>query len=267
VEDYFQLSAFEKTIARGDWDKYACRVERNTNRILQLFSDYNVSATFFVLGWVAERYPTLIQKIVAQKHELASHGYAHQRATQQTQLEFQNDIVRAKKLLEDLSGQPVVGYRAPSYSVGEKNLWALEEIRNAGYLYSSSIYPIRHDLYGMPNAPRFAFHPDMATELLEVPVTTVVVNGKKYPCGGGGYFRLYPYWISRWALNKVNVDDKEAAVFYFHPWEIDVEQPRISNAPLKSRFRHYLNLNKTEYRLKRLFGDFNWGRMDRIFLQ
>ena len=267
VEDYFQVSAFEKTIKKNEWNKYIWRVESNTDRVLQLFSDNEISATFFVLGWVAERYPGLVKRIVAQNHEVASHGFAHQRVTQLSRKEFIDDIVRSKNILEELSGKQVIGYRAPSYSIGKMNLWALEEIQNAGYLYSSSIYPIKHDLYGMPDAPRFAFRPENLDTLMEIPVTTVEITGKKLPCGGGGYFRLYPYWMSRWALERVNTVDKQSVIFYFHPWEIDVGQPKIKNAPLKSRFRHYLNLGKTESRLKRLLKDFKWGRMDQIFLQ
>ncbi len=265
VEDYFQVSAFERHIQREDWDRLECRVERNTERILALFDAHGVRATFFMLGWLAERYPQLVRRIVEGGHELASHGYAHVRVTQQQLGEFRGDVLRTKKLLEDISGSPVRGYRAASYSIGASNLWALDVLREAGYDYSSSIYPIHHDLYGWPAAPRFAFY-YRETGLLEIPVTTVVFFNKKFPCGGGGYFRLFPYAMSRWALRRVNRHDREPCVFYFHPWEIDTDQPRQTNLSLKTRFRHYLNLGRMERRLARLFGDFRWGRMDQVFL-
>jgi len=265
VEDYFQVSAFEKTLPRSEWDNISHRIVNNTIRILELFSENNIKATFFMLGWVAEHYPDLLKRIVNEGHELASHGYEHIRVTEQSPKEFRNDIIKTKKLLEDLSGAEVKGYRAASYSIGEKNLWAIDELAEAGYVYSSSIYPIKHDLYGMPNAPRFAFRHEKS-QLLEIPITTVMFAGRKFPCGGGGFFRLFPYAYSRWAIHRVNTYDKQSANFYFHPWEIDTEQPRINDAPLKSRFRHYLNLDKMECRLKRLMLDFNWDRMDKIFL-
>lgn len=265
VEDYFQVSAFEPYIARSDWDRWPQRVERNTERVLDLFAGQSVKATFFMLGWVAERYPALVQRIVSEGHELASHGYQHTRVTQQSPAEFQADISRTKALLEDLGGVAVRGYRAASYSIGARNLWALTELAEAGYVYSSSIYPIRHDLYGMPEAPRFAFRPEQATALLEIPVTTIELGGHKLPCGGGGYFRLLPYALSRWAMNRVNRQDGQSCVFYFHPWEIDPAQPRPPGVNVKSRFRHYLNLGRMEQRLQRLLSDFRWDRMDRVF--
>jgi polysaccharide deacetylase family protein (PEP-CTERM system associated) len=266
VEDYFQVSAFEKVINRHDWDSIACRVEANTNRILELFNYNQVKATFFMLGWLAERYPILTRRIVDEGHELASHGYDHTRVINQNPSQFKQDIEKTKKILEDLSGVEVKGYRAASYSIGEKNLWAIEELKNAGYTYSSSIYPVKHDLYGMHKAPRFAFKPRGDDGVLEIPVTTIELFKEKLPAGGGGFFRLYPYFFSRWALRQVNKKDQRPAIFYFHPWEIDVEQPRLHSAPWKSRFRHYLNLDKTEGRLQRLMTDFSWGRMDKIFL-
>lgn len=266
VEDYFQVSAFERVIARDRWEQAPHRVERNTDRILDIFSSHNVKATFFTLGWIAERYPTLIRRIVAQGHELASHGYSHIRATQQPPAEFRADITRAKKILEDIGGVAVRGYRAPSYSIGAANLWALDELKAAGYVYSSSIYPVKHDLYGMPEAPRFVFYPRGNDGILEVPITTLHALGKNWPCGGGGFFRLYPYAISRWALRYVNTHDGQPGMFYFHPWEIDPGQPRQKNLPLKTRVRHYLNLARMENRLHALCRDFAWGRMDEIFL-
>lgn len=266
VEDYFQVSAFEPHIHRSDWDSIPCRVERNMDRILDLFAEEGVHATFFTLGWVAERYPHLIRRIVKEGHELASHGYEHIRVINQEPAAFQADVTRTKQLLEDLGGVEVRGYRAASYSIGEKNLWALDVLHEVGYRYSSSIYPIKHDLYGMPSAPRFAFRPK-PDGILEIPVTTVMVGGRKLPCGGGGYFRLFPYRLSRWAIKRVNDQDRQACLFYFHPWEIDPDQPRQQGLPLKTRFRHYLNLGRTEGRLRQLLQDFRWDRMDRVFLK
>ena len=266
VEDYLHVSAFEKHIRRQDWEALPCRVERNTDRVLALFADHGVKATFFMLGWVAERYPDLVRRIVAAGHELASHGYSHVRVTQQTPDEFRDDVVRTKRLLEDLSGREIRGYRAASYSIGAKNLWALAILQETGHRYSSSIYPIRHDLYGMPRAPRFPFHPNEGGELLEIPITTVALFNQKLPCGGGGYFRLLPYGWSRWAMRRVNDRDRQACIFYFHPWEIDPEQPRQQGIGLKTRIRHYTNLAVMEQRLHRLMEEFHWDRMDRVFL-
>ena len=267
VEDYFQVSAFENKIDRAQWDNIPCRVEDNTNRILTIFAEKNVKATFFTLGWVAERYPGLVKRIVNEGHELASHGFFHKRATQQTPKEFREDIEQTKKLLEDISGIEVKGYRAPSYSIGANNLWALDELHEAGYIYSSSIYPVKHDLYGMPEASRFAFRPRGDEGILEIPITTLRFGNKNLPCGGGGFFRLYPYVISRWALRQVNRTEAQSGMFYFHPWEIDPDQPRQHGISWKTRFRHYLNLSRMENRLRHLLQDFKWDRMDRIFLR
>lgn len=266
VEDYFQVSAFEKTIDRSQWDSLPCRVEQNTHRILDLFNSADVKATFFTLGWVAERYPQLIKRMIKDGHELASHGYSHVRVTQQQPKEFREDISKTKKILEDIGGVEVRGYRAASYSIGASNLWALDELNEAGYLYSSSVYPVKHDLYGMPEAPRFSFYPRGDDGILEIPITTIRIGNKNLPCGGGGFFRLYPYSVSRWALRKVNHDEGQSGMFYFHPWEIDPDQPRQQGVSLKTRFRHYLNLNRMECRLQALMRDFAWDRMDRIFL-
>ncbi len=267
VEDYFQVSAFEPYIDRAAWDRLPPRVERNTDAVLALCARHGVTATFFVLGWVAERYPGLVRRIVAAGHELASHGYAHVRATRQTAAEFYDDVSRTRQLLEDIGGVAVRGYRAPSYSIGAANWWALAALQRAGYAYSSSIYPVRHDLYGMPQAPRFAFRPRGAENLLEIPVTTVQLGNHKLPCGGGGYFRLLPYALSRRAIRRVNERDGQACVFYFHPWEIDPRQPRVPGIDIKTRVRHYLNLGRMERRLQALLSDFQWDRMDRIFLR
>lgn len=266
VEDYFQVSAFEPHIPRDRWHSLPCRVEANIERILTLLDAAHVKATFFTLGWIAERYPAMVRRIVDNGHELASHGYAHARASDQSAQEFHDDVSRAKALLEDIAGRPVLGYRAPSFSIGTRNLWALDVLREAGYRYSSSIYPISHDHYGMPDAPRFAFYPRGKDGLLELPITTVRLMKKNLPSGGGGYFRLFPYAVSRWLLKRVNQEDRQPGIFYFHPWEIDPEQPRQRNVGMKTRFRHYVNLHRTEARLKALTRDFRWGRMDDIFM-
>jgi len=264
VEDYFQVSAFAARIARDDWDRLPCRVERNVCTILELLAGAGTKATFFCLGWVAERYPGVVRRLADEGHEIASHGFAHQRATDQTPDEFLTDIARAKKLLEDVTGNPVQGYRAPSFSVGERNPWAFDCIARAGYRYSSSLYPIRHDHYGVPDAPRFAH--EVKPGLLELPVATVRMLSANWPAGGGGYFRLLPYGVSRWALRRINNVDRRPAMFYFHPWEVDPDQPRIDGISAKTRFRHYLNLDRMRPRLARLLCDFQWGRVDRVFL-
>ena len=265
VEDYFHVSAFEESIDRDDWDRLPCRVERNSDRLLALFSERDVRATFFVLGWVAERYPALIRRMAEAGHEVASHGYAHVRATQQTPEQFRADVSNTRRLLEDTSGQPVKGFRAASFSIGAGNLWALDVLGEAGYRYSSSIYPVRHDLYGMPQAPRFPFRHN-GTGILEIPITTVSVLGHNLPSGGGGYFRLLPYAFYRWALLRVNRRELQPGVFYCHPWEFDPDQPRQAGIGLRTRIRHYTNLSRMEARLGRLLTDFSWGRMDDVFL-
>ena len=266
VEDYFQVSAFAPHIDRASWPTRECRVEANIERILALMADGDVKATFFTLGWIAERYPEMVKRIAAAGHEVASHGYGHLRASDQDLAEFTQDITSSKKLLEDLTGQQVRGYRAPSFSIGTANLWALDALLDAGYQYSSSIYPVEHDHYGMPDAPRFAFYPNGADGLLEIPITTVKMGQRNLPAGGGGYFRLFPYALSRWMMRKVNVEENQSAIFYFHPWELDPGQPRPDGVDLKSRFRHYVNLGRTEQRIKALTRDFKWDRMDNIFL-
>ena len=265
VEDYFQVSALAPYIDRASWETCECRVERNIARILAMLDEAGVKATFFTLGWIAERYPGIVRDIVASGHELASHGYGHERASDLEPQAFFDDIQRAKALLEDLGGQEVTGYRAPSFSIGASNRdWAFECLVRAGYRYSSSVYPVRHDHYGMPEAPRFAHI--VHSPLIEVPPTTVRAFSRNWPASGGGYFRLMPYVLSRRLIAHVNRHDGEAAVFYFHPWEIDAAQPRVAGIDAKTRFRHYLNLHRMEDRLGRLFKDFRWGRMDRIFL-
>jgi polysaccharide deacetylase family protein (PEP-CTERM system associated) len=264
VEDYFQVSAFAPHIDRARWTGMECRVERNIDRILALLADANSRATFFTLGWIAERYPALIQRIAACGHEVASHGYGHERASGQTPREFCADIVLAKAILEDISGGEVRGYRAPSFSIGPANPWAFDAIVDAGYRYSSSIYPIRHDHYGVPDAPRFAH--EIRPGLLEIPVATVRMFGANWPAGGGGYFRLFPYALSRWSLRRINARDRQPAMFYFHPWELDAEQPRVAGPGVKTRIRHYVNLRRMAPRLTKLMREFRWERADRVFL-
>ncbi|MES2366225.1 MAG: XrtA system polysaccharide deacetylase [Pseudomonadota bacterium] len=266
VEDYFQVSAFAPHIARDSWDAQPCRVERNIARILALLDEHQTHATFFTLGWIAERYPQLVRAIVDNGHELASHGYGHQRATDLTPEQFRADITRAKGILEDIGGVAIRGYRAPSFSIGSRNLWALESLRETGHHYSSSIYPIAHDHYGMPEAPRFAFHP-LDNELLEFPPSTVHLFGRNLPAAGGGYFRLMPYTLSRWLMRRVNHTDGQPCMFYFHPWEIDPGQPRQSGIGFKTRFRHYVNLGRMEGRIAHLLRDFKWDRVDRVFMK
>ncbi len=265
VEDYFQVSAFEPYIAKEQWDVLPRRVERNTHRILDLFNEKKIKATFFTLGWVAERYPDLIRRMVKDGHELACHGYNHIRVTEQTPEQFRDDVSKTKKLLEDLSGEHVNGYRAASYSIGAKNLWALNILLEEGFKYSSSIYPVKHDIYGMPDAPRFGYEPIENQHFKEIPITTVRFGNKNFPCGGGGFFRFYPYALSKWAFNRINNEESESAIFYFHPWEIDPEQPRVHGLNLKTRTRHYLNLNRMENRITRLLTDFNWDTMANVF--
>jgi polysaccharide deacetylase family protein (PEP-CTERM system associated) len=266
VEDYFQVSAFAPHIRREDWDRMPCRVERNVDVILGLLDEARAHATFFTLGWIAERYPQVVRRIVDQGHELASHGYGHQRASDLTPQQFREDIVSAKRILEDLGGVAIRGYRAPSFSINQNNWWAVEEVENAGYEYSSSIYPVRHDHYGMPDAPRFPNRPNGATGILELPPTTVPMMGRNLPAAGGGWFRLLPYAMSRWMLRRVNTQDRAPCMFYFHPWEVDADQPRQHGISAKTRFRHYVNLHRMPGRLRQLLRDFEWDRVDRVFL-
>lgn len=266
IEDYFQVHALARHFPRAEWDRVPTRVGDNIDRTLDLFARHDVRATFFILGWVAERFPEHIRRIAAAGHEIASHGFAHHRVTELSPEDFRHDLAATRKLLEELSGQRVRGYRAPSYSIGSSNRWALDVLEAEGYEYSSSIYPIQHDHYGMPEAPRHGFRPTGDGRLLELPITTVELGGRRFPCGGGGYFRLYPYRFSRWALRRVNEHEGAPATFYFHPWEIDPGQPRVRDAGLRTRFRHYLNLERMEARLDRLLGDFLWDRMDHVFL-
>jgi len=266
VEDYFQVEAFSDVVDRASWDRWPTRVVGSTERVLDLLEAAGVHGTFFVLGWVAERFPTLVRRIHADGHEIASHGHAHERASLQTSGEFRNDVRRAKRALEDCVGVSIRGYRAPTFSIGQENWWVYEVLAEEGYAYSSSIYPIDHDLYGMPSAPRTAFRPIRASDFLEIPVATIRLFGRNRPCGGGGYFRLMPYALSRWCLAHVNSTDRMSCVFYCHPWEFDSGQPHVPHAALKSRFRHYLNIGRMEHRIRCLLRDFSWGRIDEIHL-
>jgi polysaccharide deacetylase family protein (PEP-CTERM system associated) len=265
VEDYFQVQAFADVCDRAGWDGYQSRVERNTNLILDLLADRNTHATFFTLGWIAERYPSIVRRIVAEGHELASHGYAHHRVDQQTPDQFRADIRQTKKILEDIGGAPIRGYRAATFSVGPTTPWAFRVLEEEGYAYSSSIYPVAHDNYSNPNAPRFAYRPEGTSKLWEYPISTVRLAGRNIPCGGGGYFRFAPYAAFRRAIAHINEREHQSAVFYLHPWEVDPDQPRPSGVGLKSRLRHYLNLSRTVPRLNRLLQDFRWDRIDRVF--
>ena len=266
VEDYFQVEAFKSIVDRTEWDTRPLRVAENTARMLDLFDVADTRGTFFILGWVADRLPGIVRQIRDRGHEVASHGYSHELAHAQTRAEFRKDVRHARSLLEDISGARVRGFRAPTFSIGRANWWAFEILAEEGYDYSSSIYPIEHDLYGMPGAPRTAFRPMEDRDFVEIPVATVRLFDKNRPCGGGGYFRLLPYEVSRWCIRRVNHLDQMPCVFYCHPWEIDVDQPRLSEAPLKSRFRHYLNIGAMEQRIARLLQDFRWGRIDEIYL-
>jgi polysaccharide deacetylase family protein (PEP-CTERM system associated) len=264
VEDYFQVQAFTGVISRARWDTIPTRVEANMDRVLALFDQAGIRATFFTLGWVAERYPAIVRRIVAGGHELASHGYGHERVDRQDPETFRADVVKARAILEDLGGVPVVGYRAPTFSINRSNTWAFDVLAEAGYRYSSSVFPIRHDLYGVPDAPR---HPHRAGGhgLWEIPMTTLRLGGRNLPCAGGGYFRLVPYAVYRQALRHVHRAERRSAIFYFHPWEIDPAQPRVAGARPLARFRHTVNLSAMFGRLEALLRDFAWDRVDRVF--
>ena len=263
VEDYFQVSALAPYVPRDSWGRIACRIPRNVDRILGLFDAAGVRATFFTLGWVAERHPSVVRSIVAAGHELASHGYGHERVVDLDRSRFAEDLRRAKGLLEDAGGVAVGGYRAPSFSIDARTPWAHEILSETGHRYSSSVFPIAHDHYGVPDAPRFPYR--QAGGIVEIPPTSVRLFGRNLPAAGGGWFRLLPYAVSRWSMRRVNAHDRQPGMFYFHPWELDPEQPRYAQADARTRFRHYLNLERTEKRLSRLLRDFAWDRVDRVF--
>lgn len=264
VEDWFQVGAFENVIARGEWDTISTRVADNVDRVIDLFAEADVRATFFTLGWVAGRHPAMIRRIVEAGHEIASHGYDHARVFTFTAHEFADDIRKARSIIEDCAGVPVTGYRAPSFSIDHRTPWAFDVLAEHGYAYSSSVAPVVHDHYGWPEAPRFAFRPLASSPLIEIPVTTALVGGRRVAAGGGGFFRVLPYAFSRWAIRQVNREEGRPAVFYFHPWEVDPEQPRVAHAPLRSRFRHYTGLSKMAGKLRDLVNEFHWGRMDEV---
>nr|WP_298928168.1 XrtA system polysaccharide deacetylase [uncultured Erythrobacter sp.] len=264
VEDWFQVGAFENVIERSDWDGLKTRVEGNVDRIIDLFAEADVKATFFSLGWVAERHPALIRRIADAGHEVASHGYDHARVFTFERKEFGADLAKARAILEDASGQAVTGYRAPSFSIDQRNTWAFAELAEQGYTYSSSVAPITHDHYGWREAPRFAFRPLSWSDMIEIPVTTAMLGGKRVAAGGGGFFRVLPYAFSRWAIRQVNRREERPAVFYFHPWEIDPDQPRVPDAPMRSKLRHYTGLEQMAGKLRALTSEFEWGRMDEV---
>jgi len=360
LEDYFQVHAFSRVIRYEDWDKFECRIERNTDRLLEILDDVSqnskfitqdsnldhsithslnnsltrkVQATFFILGWIAERYPGLVRRIQKEGHEIACHGYAHQLVYTQSRDEFRQDVKRAKSILEDITGSEVIGYRAPSYSITNKSQWAFEVLIEEGFKYDSSIFPVRHDFYGIPNAPRFPFVVSLngnnnfefsmlnceskttqnsrfeingnnnfefsvlnvelkatqnsqlktqnsafsiqnsklitqnSTFIIEFPISTVRVFGTNFPISGGGYFRLLPYSIIRKAFRRINEKEQKPFIFYLHPWEIDPEQPRVSGLSIRSKFRHYVNLNKTESRFRKLLEDFQFSTIRQILIQ
>lgn len=262
VEDWFQVGAFEGVIDKGSWTSLDDRVERNCERILEMFAAADLRATFFTLGWVAQRHGSLMRRIVDAGHELASHGWDHERVFRFDRHTFAADLERSRKVLEDASGQRITGYRAPSFSIDQRTPWAFMALAEQGFEYSSSVAPISHDHYGWREAPRFAFKPLPWSDLIEIPVTTAHFAGRRLAAGGGGFFRVLPYGFSRWAIRQVNAQDRRPAVFYFHPWEIDPQQPRVTGASLRSKVRHYTNLSVMAGKLEQLLGDFAWGRMD-----
>lgn len=263
VEEHFHVTAFSGSLKRDDWPRMESRVERNTSRLLDLFARRGVRVTFFVLGWVAERHPDLIRELHRAGHEIACHGLTHELVYKQTPEIFREETRRSKNLLEDLTGTKVRGYRAATYSITSSSLWALDILEELGFEYDSSVFPVRHDLYGMPGTSRKPYRV-ASGRLIEVPLTTTRILGQELPCAGGGYFRLLPYSVFRWALRRTNAEGLPA-VFYLHPWEIDPDQPRV-DAPWRSRFRHYTNLHRTERRLEALLDDFRWAAMEDVFL-
>lgn len=262
VEDYFQVEAFSSIVQQVQWEKFPSRVEANTERLLELLARKGVHGTFFVLGWVAQRYPSIVRAIAAQGHEIASHGMSHQLIYLQTPEVFRREALESKALLEDQCQCPVIGYRAATYSITRKSLWALDVLCDVGFDYDSSIFPVWHDKYGIPDAPRFPhrLRTPLGQEIIEFPITVLERARTRVPIAGGGYFRLFPYAFTRWALREVNREGQDF-VFYIHPWEIDPDQPRMHQATPLSRFRHYLNLKRCEQRLERLLGDFQFGTM------
>lgn len=261
VEDYFHVSAFYKVISQGDWDKWPSRVEENTLKLLDLFEQREIKCTFFVLGWVAERLPELIRKLSEQGHEIASHGYSHQLVYTQTPEVFREETKKSKDILEQITQKPILGYRAASYSITRKSLWALDILAELGFEWDSSIFPVHHDNYGVPGSPTqpYTIELENGSKITEFPLTSAKVMGMSVPAAGGGYFRQYPYALSRWLFERASLNQTRPLIFYLHPWEIDPEQPRVPNASLKSKFRHYTNLHRCYGRLERMISDFNFG--------
>ena len=262
VEEWFQVGAFERTIDRADWGPIASRVEANTGAVLDLFAERGVKATFFTLGWVADRHPRLIRRIADAGHEIASHGWDHQRVFTMDAATFRADLAKARAALEDASGQAVTGYRAPSFSIDPRNLWAFPGLAEAGYAYSSSVAPVAHDHYGWRDAPRYAFRPLKDSPLVELPVTVARVAGR-HIATGGGFFRMLPGALTDFAVRQVNAEG-HAGIFYFHPWEVDPDQPRVANAPLRSKVRHYSRLGAMAGKLRGLIARHDWGRVDAV---
>jgi polysaccharide deacetylase family protein (PEP-CTERM system associated) len=264
VEDYFHVSAFDDVIHPGDWGRCESRVVHNTRNLLLLLNDVKVKATFFVMGWVAEKHPEIIREILQHGHEIGCHSYLHRKVYELSPAEFREDTRKAKAILEKITNKKVIGYRAPSYSITNKSLWALGILEEEGFLYDSSVFPIYHDIYGIPDAPRFKYRwPE--NKLTEIPISTARFLGRNFPVAGGGYFRLLPYWLTKKLLRQINEKEDQPFIFYLHPWEIDPEQPRIKGARLLSKFRHYNNLTKTAERFKRLLDDFSFGPIGNSF--
>ncbi|BCO19942.1 DUF3473 domain-containing protein [Alteromonas sp. McT4-15] len=265
VEDYFQVSAFEDVINKESWDSQQLRVGQNTHRLLDLFAENNVKSTFFTLGWVAKRCPDVIKRIVDEGHELASHGLEHQRATTMSQSQFKEDVYASKSILEDVGGTAIKGYRAPSFSVNDSNTWVYDVLVEQGFVYSSSTYPIEHDLYGVPQWPRFKY--ERKEGITEIPIPTIRKKGTNVGIGGGGFYRLYPYWLSKKRIMAFMEAESAPYSFYFHPWEIDPDQPYIKEANWRSKFRHYINLSRMESKIEKLLKDFNWGSMYDVYIK
>lgn len=269
VEDYFHVAAFNRVITPDDWPSWPSRVEANTQRMLELFAQHKIQITFFILGWVAERYPELVRQIAAAGHEIASHGYSHQLIYRQTPEVFRAETLKSKQILEDITGTAVTGYRAASYSITRQSLWALDILGQLGFTWDSSIFPTRHDNYGIPGSPEepYLLITDSGARLTEFPLTTAKVLGQPIPAAGGGYFRQYPYWLSRWLFARASEQGRKSQIFYLHPWEIDPQQPRVPNASWFSNFRHYTNLHRCLPRLERLLNDFAFGTMSQALKQ
>lgn len=268
VEDYFHVQAFAGVVTRSDWERYPSRVERNTFRLLEMFAARQIRATFFVLGWVAERFPALVLAISKAGHRVGCHGYAHRLIYEGNKLDFRNDVRQARQAIEDITGMPVTSFRAPSYSITSETLWAFEVLGEEGFEYDSSVYPVRHDNYGIPDAPRFPYIKQLqcGRQISEFPPSTLRVLGSNIPIAGGGYLRLFPYGLTAWAIRHLNKIEHQPAMVYLHPWEIDPDQPRISASWL-SRFRHYNNLDSTETKCLKLLGEFSWAPMEEVLAQ